>query len=83
MKQSSRNWTLAIPKCIFYPVIVPMSAWPLTLAELVVVFLRVQLLDVLKVLRHAEPRAGAGPGVGSRLLLGLGLSSGLMLVLRW
>lgn len=64
MKQSPRNWVLAFPNCICSPGTVSMSAWPLTSTQLVVIFLRIQLLDVLEVLLHA----------GSRAELHLGLS---------
>lgn len=66
MKQGPRNWVLAFPKCICSPGTVSMSAWPLTPTQLVVIFLGVQLLDVLEVLLHA----------GSRAELHLGLSRG-------
>lgn len=57
MKQSPRNWVLAFPKRLFSPGTVSTSAWPLTPTQRVVVFLRVQLLDVLDVLLHAGFRA--------------------------
>lgn len=66
VKQSPRHWVLAFPKCIFSPGTVSTGAWPLTPAQLVVIFLGVQLLDVLEVLLHA----------GSRAELHLGLSQG-------
>ena len=75
MERSPRHQTLAFPEWIFSPGTVPASAWALTSTKLVVVLLRVQLLDVLKVPRHAGSWAVAGPGLG----LGLGLSLGLML----
>lgn len=53
-----------------------MSAWPLTGTELMVIFFRVQLLDVLKFLLHDVPRASAGAGTELKLLLGLELGPG-------
>ena len=73
MERSPRHQTLAFPEWIFSPGTAPASAWALISAKLVVVLLRAQMLDVLKVPRHAGSWAVAGPG------LGLGLSSGLML----
>ena len=80
VEQSPRYQTLAFPEWSFSPGAVPTSAWALVLAELVVVLLGVQLLDVLEVPGHAgfwvwldpawaRDASGLGPGLGLILLL--------------
>ena len=80
MDQRPRYRTLAFPEW-FSPGAVPTSAWALASAELVVILLGVQLLDVLEVPGHAGSCVWLDPAWAQGCFRA-GTELGLMLVLR-
>lgn len=81
VEQSPRYKTLAFPEWSFSPGAVPTSAWALVSAELVVVLLGVQLLDVLEIPGHAGFWVWLDPA-WARGCFRAGTELGLMLLLR-